>query len=185
MLAALKAYGLRVNPHELHRAIDTVIEECERWAKERESHRLPDRRRRREGRLARAATRPRLRGPLATVGNRLQVRAARRAHEAARHHRQRRQDRRADAAGGARAGKRRRGRDLPGHAPQRGLRQGEGHPHRRHGRRRAGWGRDPAGRQSHHRGTQRRRTRLRDARQLAPSATSRSRAPRARPSPAA
>ncbi len=37
MLAALKAYGLRVNPYEAHRDIDTVIEECERWAKKRES----------------------------------------------------------------------------------------------------------------------------------------------------
>ena len=37
MLAALKAYGLRVNPYEIHRDIGTVIEECERWAKERES----------------------------------------------------------------------------------------------------------------------------------------------------
>jgi DNA ligase (NAD+) len=37
MLAALKAYGLRVNPYEVHQGIDSVIEECERWAKERES----------------------------------------------------------------------------------------------------------------------------------------------------
>jgi DNA ligase (NAD+) len=37
MLAALKAYGLRVNPYEVHQNIDSVIEECERWAKERES----------------------------------------------------------------------------------------------------------------------------------------------------
>ena len=37
MLAALKAYGLRVNPYEVHQDIDSVIEVCERWAKERES----------------------------------------------------------------------------------------------------------------------------------------------------
>jgi DNA ligase (NAD+) len=37
MLAALKAYGLRVNPYEVHQDIVSVIEECERWAKERES----------------------------------------------------------------------------------------------------------------------------------------------------
>jgi DNA ligase (NAD+) len=37
MLAALKAYGLRVNPYEIHQDIDSVIEVCERWAKERES----------------------------------------------------------------------------------------------------------------------------------------------------
>ena len=37
MLAALKAYGLRVNPYKVHQDVDTVIEECERWAKERES----------------------------------------------------------------------------------------------------------------------------------------------------
>jgi DNA ligase (NAD+) len=37
MLAALKAYGLRVNPYEVHQDIDAVIEKCERWAKERES----------------------------------------------------------------------------------------------------------------------------------------------------
>jgi DNA ligase (NAD+) len=37
MLAALKAYGLRVNPYEVHQDIGSVIEECERWAKERES----------------------------------------------------------------------------------------------------------------------------------------------------
>ena len=37
MLAALKAYGLRVNPYEVHEDIDSVIAECERWAKKRES----------------------------------------------------------------------------------------------------------------------------------------------------
>jgi DNA ligase (NAD+) len=37
MLAALKAHGLRVNPYEIHQDIDSVIEVCERWAKERES----------------------------------------------------------------------------------------------------------------------------------------------------
>jgi DNA ligase (NAD+) len=37
MLAALKAYGLRVNPYEIHPDIDSVIEVCERWTKERES----------------------------------------------------------------------------------------------------------------------------------------------------
>ena len=37
MLAALKAYGLRVNPYEVHQDIGSVIEECERWAKARES----------------------------------------------------------------------------------------------------------------------------------------------------
>jgi DNA ligase (NAD+) len=37
MLAALKAYGLRVNPYEVHQDIDSVIEVCERWARERES----------------------------------------------------------------------------------------------------------------------------------------------------
>ena len=37
MLAALKAYGLRMDPDEIHQDIDPVIEECERWAKERES----------------------------------------------------------------------------------------------------------------------------------------------------
>jgi DNA ligase (NAD+) len=37
MLAALKSYGLRVNPYEVHEEIDSVIEVCERWARERES----------------------------------------------------------------------------------------------------------------------------------------------------
>jgi DNA ligase (NAD+) len=37
MLAALKRYGLRVNPYEIHEDIDSVIEECEQWAKKRES----------------------------------------------------------------------------------------------------------------------------------------------------
>ena len=37
MLAALKGYGLRVNPYEVHDDIDAVIEECERWTKRRES----------------------------------------------------------------------------------------------------------------------------------------------------
>lgn len=36
-LAALKEYGLRTNPHNLHDDIETVIRECERWAAERES----------------------------------------------------------------------------------------------------------------------------------------------------
>jgi DNA ligase (NAD+) len=37
MLDALKSYGLRTNPHRLHDSIETVIEECERRAAERES----------------------------------------------------------------------------------------------------------------------------------------------------
>ena len=37
MLAALKSYGLRVNPYRVHDSIESVVEECERWAAERES----------------------------------------------------------------------------------------------------------------------------------------------------
>jgi len=37
MLAALKNYGLRVNPYTVHGDIDSVVRECEKWAKERES----------------------------------------------------------------------------------------------------------------------------------------------------
>jgi DNA ligase (NAD+) len=37
MLDALKSYGLRVNPYQVHDSIETVIEECERRAAERES----------------------------------------------------------------------------------------------------------------------------------------------------
>jgi DNA ligase (NAD+) len=37
MLDALKSYGLRVNPYAVHDSIETVIEECERRAAERES----------------------------------------------------------------------------------------------------------------------------------------------------
>jgi DNA ligase (NAD+) len=37
MLDALKRYGLRVNPYRVHDSIETVIEECERCAAERES----------------------------------------------------------------------------------------------------------------------------------------------------
>jgi DNA ligase (NAD+) len=37
MLNALKSYGLRVNPYRVHDSIGSVIEECERWAAERES----------------------------------------------------------------------------------------------------------------------------------------------------
>jgi DNA ligase (NAD+) len=37
MLDALKSYGLRVNPYRVHDSIGSVIEECERWAAERES----------------------------------------------------------------------------------------------------------------------------------------------------
>ena len=36
-LAALKDYGLRVNPYQVHDDIESVIEECERWAEKRES----------------------------------------------------------------------------------------------------------------------------------------------------
>ncbi|QYJ16561.1 DNA ligase [Rubrobacter xylanophilus DSM 9941] len=36
-LAALKRYGLRVNPYTVHEDIGSVIEECERWAKRREA----------------------------------------------------------------------------------------------------------------------------------------------------
>jgi DNA ligase (NAD+) len=37
MLDALKSYGLRVNPYQVHDSIETVIEECERRAAERET----------------------------------------------------------------------------------------------------------------------------------------------------
>jgi len=37
MLDALKSYGLRVNPYQVHDSIGSVIEECERWAAQRES----------------------------------------------------------------------------------------------------------------------------------------------------
>jgi DNA ligase (NAD+) len=37
MLDAFKDYGLRVNPYQVHDSIETVIEECERWAAQRES----------------------------------------------------------------------------------------------------------------------------------------------------
>lgn len=36
-LVALKSYGLRVNPYEVHETIESVAEECERWARARES----------------------------------------------------------------------------------------------------------------------------------------------------
>ena len=36
-LAALKGYGLRVNPYKVHEDIESVIEECEKWAAKRES----------------------------------------------------------------------------------------------------------------------------------------------------
>ena len=35
-LASLKSYGLRVNPHEMHDSIDSVVEECRRWAEKRD-----------------------------------------------------------------------------------------------------------------------------------------------------
>ena len=35
-LAALASYGLRVNPHKLHDSIDSVVEECRRWAEKRD-----------------------------------------------------------------------------------------------------------------------------------------------------
>ncbi|MDQ3376110.1 MAG: NAD-dependent DNA ligase LigA [Actinomycetota bacterium] len=37
MLAALKGYGLRVNPYTVHDDIESVVAECERWAGERQS----------------------------------------------------------------------------------------------------------------------------------------------------
>jgi DNA ligase (NAD+) len=37
MLDAFKSYGLRVNPYMVHDSIESVVEECERWAAERES----------------------------------------------------------------------------------------------------------------------------------------------------
>ena len=37
MLAALKGYGLRVNPYTVHEDIESVVAECERWTEERES----------------------------------------------------------------------------------------------------------------------------------------------------
>ena len=36
-LAALKGYGLRVNPYQVHEDIESVISECERWAEKRDS----------------------------------------------------------------------------------------------------------------------------------------------------
>ncbi|MGI8649476.1 MAG: NAD-dependent DNA ligase LigA [Rubrobacter sp.] len=35
-LAALESFGLRVNPHATHDSIESVIDTCERWARERE-----------------------------------------------------------------------------------------------------------------------------------------------------
>lgn len=35
VLDALKSYGLRTNPYKLHQSIDSVMEECQRWVKER------------------------------------------------------------------------------------------------------------------------------------------------------
>ena len=35
-LASLKSYGLRVNPHEMHDSIESVVEECRRWAEKRD-----------------------------------------------------------------------------------------------------------------------------------------------------
>lgn len=37
MLDALKSYGLRVNPYEVHEDIESVVEECRRWAEKRAS----------------------------------------------------------------------------------------------------------------------------------------------------
>jgi DNA ligase (NAD+) len=37
MLDALKSYGLRMNPYQVHDSIETVIEGCEWWAAQRES----------------------------------------------------------------------------------------------------------------------------------------------------
>ena len=37
MLAALRSYGLRVNPYTIHEDIESVVRECEKRAKERES----------------------------------------------------------------------------------------------------------------------------------------------------
>ena len=36
-LDALKGYGLRVNPYEVHDDIESVVEECQRWVEKRES----------------------------------------------------------------------------------------------------------------------------------------------------
>ena len=36
-LSALKSYGLRVNPYQVHEDIEAVISECERWAERRDS----------------------------------------------------------------------------------------------------------------------------------------------------
>lgn len=36
-LDTLSKYGLRVNPYEIHNDIESVVEECRRWAKKRES----------------------------------------------------------------------------------------------------------------------------------------------------
>jgi DNA ligase (NAD+) len=36
-LSALKRYGLRINPYTVHDSIESVIEECKRWAAKRES----------------------------------------------------------------------------------------------------------------------------------------------------
>ena len=37
MLDALKSYGLRVNPYKVHKEIESVVEECAYWTRERES----------------------------------------------------------------------------------------------------------------------------------------------------
>jgi DNA ligase (NAD+) len=57
-LDALKSYGLRANPYKLHDTIESVMQECEDADSGARVAPLSDRRRRREGGLPRATTRP-------------------------------------------------------------------------------------------------------------------------------
>ena len=107
--------------------------------------RLRDRRRRGQGQPVRAAAPAGRRRPRAAVGDRLEVPADDRGHEAQRHRLEPRQVRRPAPVRDARAGPRRRRDDQAGDAAQRGGPRAQGHPHRRGGDRAARRRRDPAG----------------------------------------
>ena len=87
----------------------------------------------------------RRRRPRPALGDRVQVRADHRAHQARADRHQRRPHRRAQPVRRARAGGRRRRHRLAGDAAQRGGHQPQGHPRGRHGDRAARGRRDPAG----------------------------------------
>ena len=118
--------------------IDEVLAFCRAWDTKRQRARVRHRRRRRQARRPRAPRAPRQHREVPALGDRVQVRRAAAAHQAAADRGERRPHRRQHAVRRARAGVRRRLHGVDGDAAQRRGHRAEGPARRRHRRHREG-----------------------------------------------